>query len=90
MLEAMAANCPVLATDSFPCARSFLEQRDGCAIIERADPSSVAALIDHALAAPRPTGLRAVAERYSIANGIASHLAAMSNTTSEEVNRRRS
>jgi glycosyltransferase involved in cell wall biosynthesis len=78
VLEAMAANCPILSTDCFPAARSMLAATEGCAIIERTDPHSLAALIRTQLALPRPTGLRAVAERYSIANGIASHAAALS------------
>jgi len=79
VLEAMAANCPILCTDCFPAARSMLGATDGCAIIEQSDPSSLAALIKARLALPRPTNLRTIAERYSIANGIASHAAAMSN-----------
>jgi glycosyltransferase involved in cell wall biosynthesis len=77
VLEAMAANCPVLCTDCFPAARSMLGNMAGCAIIEQTDPASLAALIERQLAVPRPTHLRAVAERYSIANGVASHIAAM-------------
>lgn len=77
VLEAMAANCPVLCTDCFPAARSLLGDTEGCAIIERADPESLAALIERQLRLPRPTHLRAIAKRYSIANGVASHIAAM-------------
>lgn len=78
VLEAMATNCPVLCTDCFPAARSMLGSIAGCAIIERTDPESLAALIERQLSAVRPTHLRAIAERYSIPNGIASHIAAMS------------
>lgn len=77
LLEAMAANCPVLSTDCFPAARSLLESAEGCGIIEDLAPQAIAALIDERLAAPRPTGLRAVAERYSIPAGIAGHIGAM-------------
>ena len=77
VLEAMAANCPVLATDCFPAARALVDAAEGCAIIERIDPASIAALIDAHLGQQRPTRLRAVAEIYSIANGVASHAAAM-------------
>ena len=77
VLEAMAANLPVLATDCFPAARSIVAGAEGCAIIERTDPASLAALIERHLDQPRPTTLRAVAERYSIANGIASHAQAL-------------
>jgi glycosyltransferase involved in cell wall biosynthesis len=77
VLEAMAANCPILCTDCFPAARSMLGTTDGCAIIEQTDPHSLAAFIKAQLALPRPTNLRMIAERYSIVNGVASHAAAM-------------
>ena len=77
VLEAMAANCPVIGTDCFPAARALLGGSEGCAIIERTDPKSLAAQIDEHLARPRPTTLRAIAERYSIPNGIASHAETM-------------
>jgi glycosyltransferase involved in cell wall biosynthesis len=77
VLEAMAANCPVLCTDCFPAARTILEATEGCAIIEDTNPRALAALIDAHLAQPRPTGLRAVAERYSVENGVASHAVAL-------------
>jgi glycosyltransferase involved in cell wall biosynthesis len=78
VLEAMAANCPVLGTDCFPAARSILGNAEGCAIIERTDPPCLAKLIEEHLAGPKPTDLRQVAERYSVANGVSSHLAALS------------
>lgn len=74
-LEAMASNCPVLSTDCFPSARSLLENAPGCGIIEDESPSAVAAKLDRMLAQPRPVGLARIAERYSIANGVQSHLA---------------
>lgn len=77
VLEAMAANCPVLSTDCFPAARSMVGATQGCAIIDSTDPHDLAKLIDAHLSGPRPSHLRALAERYSIANGVASHLAAM-------------
>ena len=77
VLEAMAANCPVLCTDCFPAARAILSDAEGCEIIEHPDPATIAAMIDAHLDLPRPTRLRAVAERYSIPNGVASHAAAM-------------
>jgi len=77
VLEAMAANCPVLSTDCFPAARSMVGIPQGCAIIESTDPHDLAKLIDAHLSGPRPPHLRAIAERYSIANGVASHWEAM-------------
>ncbi|MBV9841334.1 MAG: glycosyltransferase [Sphingomonadaceae bacterium] len=77
VLEAMAANCPVLSTDCFPAARSLLEQAEGCAIIEDPSPVLLAAQIDLHLTQSRPTALRSIAERYSIENGVRSHLEAL-------------
>lgn len=77
VLEAMAANCPVLGTDCFPAARALLDGAEGCAIIERTDPESLARLIEAHLDKPRPTSLRALAERYSISAGVASHAEAL-------------
>ena len=75
VLEAMAANCPVLCTDCFPAARAIVEGAENCAIIERHDPAALAALIDAHLEMAKPTRLRQAAERYSIPNGVASHAA---------------
>ena len=77
VLEAMAANCPILCTDCFPAARTLLTNAEGCALITDTSPDPLARQIEVALAAPRPTSLRAIAERYSIANGIASHIVAL-------------
>ena len=77
VLEAMAANCPVLSTDCFPAARAIVAGAEGCAIIESTDAATIAGMIDARLGSPRPTRLRAVAERYSISAGIDSHVAAM-------------
>jgi glycosyltransferase involved in cell wall biosynthesis len=90
VLEAMAANCPVLCTDCFPAARAILTDAEGCEIIEQPDPATIAAMIDAHLALPRPTRLRAVAERYSIPSGVASHAAAMLPHKATSGERRRS
>jgi len=74
LLEAMAANCPVLTTDCFPSARSLLSKLDGGAIIGDTRPEPLAALMDNFLAGPRPTKLRDLASSHSIGSGVASHL----------------
>jgi glycosyltransferase involved in cell wall biosynthesis len=78
VLEAMATDCPVLSTDCFPAARALLAAAPGCGIIEDTAPDALAAMIDARLDRPRPTGLRAIAERYSLENGVRSHVTAMS------------
>jgi len=82
VLEAMAANCPVLCTDCFPAARSLLSNAEGCAIIEDVQPQAIARQIEAALAKPRPTRLREIAEHYSIPNGIRSHVDALKESLS--------
>jgi glycosyltransferase involved in cell wall biosynthesis len=77
VLEAMAANCPVVSTDCFPAARELVAGAEGCALIERPDPVLLARLIDERFAEPRPTSLRALAETYSIENAQRSHVEAV-------------
>ena len=77
VLEAMAANCPVLSTDCFAAARTLLSIAEGCGIIEDTSPESIAALIDAHIERPRPTLLRPIAEQYTIPAGIKGHVAAM-------------
>jgi glycosyltransferase involved in cell wall biosynthesis len=77
LLEAMASNCPILTTDSFPAARAIVESAEGCAIIENSAAAVLAAQIDAQLRYPRPCTLRAIAENYSIENGVRSHFEAM-------------
>lgn len=83
ILEAMAANCPVLCTDCFPSARSLLTRAEGCGIIESTDPDFLSRQIDLALEQPRPKSLRGIAKLYSIENGVRSHLAALEQSLSD-------
>jgi len=82
LLEAMAANCPVLCTDCFPAARTILDTAEGCAVIEDVSPRPLARQIEQALGQPRPTTLDRIARLHSIANGVASHLAALRHSLS--------
>jgi glycosyltransferase involved in cell wall biosynthesis len=77
VLEALSVNCPVISTDCFPAARALLGQTAGCGIIADVAPAALAAQIDEFLSHDRPMHLRAIAERYSIANGVRSHMRAM-------------
>jgi glycosyltransferase involved in cell wall biosynthesis len=77
VLEAMAVNCPVLATDCFPTARDILEHAEGCGIIESLKPEFFAQQIRQHLAQPKPATLAAVATTYSVENGIANHIGAL-------------
>ncbi|GJL91861.1 glycosyltransferase [Hyphococcus sp.] len=74
VFEAMACNCPVLSTDCFLAARELLSNAEHCAIIERAAPEPIAQLIADSLHHERPTTLRAIAQNYTIENGVQSHV----------------
>ena len=77
VIEAMAANCPVLSTDCFPSARSLLGKSEGCAIIDNLDPARIAAQIDAMLGRDRPSSLVGVARCYSIERGVEIHVQAL-------------
>lgn len=77
VLEAMAVNCPIVSTDCFLSARALLETSPGCGIIEEEAPAAIASLILERLADPRPNTLHETAQRWSIDNGIDSHVAAL-------------
>ena len=78
VLEAMAANCPVLSTNCFAAARSLLETAEGCGIVEPAEPAELARMIDDRLNCKRPTSLRAIALGNSVESGISDHVGALS------------
>lgn len=80
VLEAMAANCPVLSTDCFVAARQLLETAEGCAIIEKPDAAILARMIDERLEGKRPTSLRSIATGNSVESGIADHVSALRET----------
>lgn len=73
VLEAMAANCPVISTDCFPAARELVGSAEGCEVV-RADEIALADAIDRSLAGRRPTQLHEIARKYSIDNAIHSHV----------------
>jgi glycosyltransferase involved in cell wall biosynthesis len=77
ILEAMAANCPVISTDCFPCARELLADAPGCGIIEHPEPAALAQMIRAHLRQERPTTLSDRATPYSIEAGIQSHVDAL-------------
>jgi len=74
ILEALAANCPVLSTDCFPAAREILSPLPSCGILESIDPNHIAQAISDALDNDASYNLRKSAEIYSIENGITDHI----------------
>ena len=87
VLEAMAANCPVLSTDCFPSASSLVGNTAGCAIIGDTQPQALARQIDFMLKQDRPVRLSKTASRYSIANGVARHVEALRELLDEAVSK---
>ena len=78
ILEALAFNIRVVTTDCFDGAKELLDNADGCATVPREDVSALSRAIDDSLAlTATPIGLRTIARRYTIAAGIAAHLAIM-------------
>lgn len=77
VLEAMAANCPVLSTNCFPSAASLVGETPGCAIIPDIEPQALAQQIEEMLRQDRPTSLVQTAESYSVTNGVAKHVEAL-------------
>jgi glycosyltransferase involved in cell wall biosynthesis len=76
VLEAMAANCPVVCTDCFAAVDELVRGAEACAVTP-ADAEAIARALDATLARPRPRELRERAARYSIAEGVRSHIEAM-------------
>ncbi len=90
VLEAMAFNCPVVSTDCFPAARELVGNAEQCHVVPRGDIGMLAARIDEILAErSRPTRLRQIAERYSVAAGVESHCAALGLAACVQSTRRR-
>lgn len=78
VLEAMATNCRVVATDCFPAARTLVGDADGCAILAEPCPLQLAGLLDRMLLQPRPATLRERANGYCIDQAQRSHVDAVS------------
>ena len=74
VLEAMAANCPVLTTDCFPAARELMAQSQPCEIIENLAPDQIARQITRAMQTKAHGNLKQVAVKYSVQNGIDDHI----------------
>lgn len=78
VLEALAANLPVVTTDCFHGAADLLAGAARCAVVARGDVAALADAMAASLAVKhRPTGLRAIARPYGMDAAIASHIAAL-------------
>jgi glycosyltransferase involved in cell wall biosynthesis len=76
VIEALAANCPVVTTDCFDGAGALLQDAPHCAVVPRGDADALAAALDRGLNYDeRPTCLRPLARQYGMAAAIDSHLA---------------
>jgi glycosyltransferase involved in cell wall biosynthesis len=78
VLEAMAAGCPVVATDCFPAARTLLGMAPLCHLVARDDIDGLAAALNAALSGPRThADLALSAKPYQIAVAVKSHMQLM-------------
>jgi glycosyltransferase involved in cell wall biosynthesis len=77
VLEAMAADCPVISTDCFASARGLLAEAPGCEVLDSPDAEEMAAAMSERLRGPRASGLRERAAVYSVDRAVQEHLAAM-------------
>lgn len=77
VIEAMAANCPVVTTDCFAAARELVADAEGCAVVDGGHPDALARAMAASLAAPRPATLDTVARRYSVDTAIRDHIDAV-------------
>lgn len=77
VLEAMASECPVLTTNCFLSARTLVGEAEGCAVIADPVAESLARAIEACWVGERPSTLSKVAQRFSIANGVQSHVDAI-------------
>lgn len=77
VVEALAANCPVIATDCFANARDLLDNLPGCAVCE-VTSEDLAGAIRRWLSAPlEKHDLTPYASNYTSASSVKSHLAVM-------------
>lgn len=74
VLEAMAANCRIVSTRCFAGIEELLDSAGGCAIAENDSADALAEAMSRVLEKSKADGLREAAMRYSVDNGILSHL----------------
>jgi glycosyltransferase involved in cell wall biosynthesis len=77
VLEAMAADCPVISTDCFAAARTLIGEAPGCEVLDRPDAQTLGAAISKRLGQPRPSGLRERSALYSVEHAVQEHLEAI-------------
>lgn len=81
VIEALACDCPVIATDCFPNARELLSALPDCRVTERSDEAFAHGLSAQVRAFAQAGGvrpaLRAHAMNYTTRSSVRSHIAAM-------------
>lgn len=79
VIEALACNVPVAATESFFAARELLGSASSCAVVPIGDPAALAQAVDRCLATEERPDLRPLAEPYRIEPAIDAHIIALAN-----------
>jgi glycosyltransferase involved in cell wall biosynthesis len=77
VIEALACNVPVVATESFFAARELLDKAPSCAVVPIGDPQALAQAIDRCLATRDESDLRFLAEPYRVESAIDAHIIAL-------------
>jgi glycosyltransferase involved in cell wall biosynthesis len=80
VVEALASNLPVIATDCFATAREMLDDLPGCSVIEKSDEALADALRAWVSNPVRAPVLRPRALNYSTASSVDSHMSAIQTT----------
>jgi glycosyltransferase involved in cell wall biosynthesis len=75
LIRALAANVPVVTTDSFFAARELLDDVQSCAVVPTGDVDAFAKAIDHCLAVQTAEDLGVIVEPYQVAGATESYIA---------------
>ena len=79
VLEALAVNCPVVATDCFPGARALLGTATRCSVTPIGDVDALASAIYNSLNNKENTNeLSCLADKYRVSAAVDSHIDALS------------
>ena len=77
VIEALACNVPVAATESFFAARELLGSAPSCAVVPIGDAAALAKAIDRCLGNGKHLDLRGLAEPYRVETAIDAHIVAL-------------
>jgi glycosyltransferase involved in cell wall biosynthesis len=77
LIEAMAFDLPIVSTDCFEAARELLGDTPGCLLVPPNNENAFASALSDQLRRPHRPSLRHIAQGYTLAASIRSHLTVM-------------